>query len=223
MLKIINTADGSNSLYNDIINESYHSVNGAIQESQHVFINAGLSQFSKKEISIFEVGFGTGLNALLSYIFAENNSKKIIYNSIELFPLKRELYAQLNYANILGQNYSHIYLKINESQWNTNINISDYFSLNKIHDDIRTVELSGKYDLVYFDAFSPQVEPELWTYEIFEKLYSSMNMNSIFVTYCAKGDVRRNLQKAGFNVERIPGPAGKREMLRALKATSFKL
>ena len=217
MIKIITTSDGSHSLFNEKNNESYHSVNGSIQESLHVFINAGLSQVRKKEISIFEVGFGTGLNALLSYIFSENNSIKICYDAIELFPIKRELFSQLNFTECLGHNYDSIYLKMHESAWNSNIEISENFSLKKILGDLRTFKLSGKYDLVFFDAFSPQVEPELWTYEIFEKIYSGMNMNGIFVTYCAKGKVRRNLQKVGFKAERIPGPAGKREMLRAIK------
>lgn len=217
MFKIITTLDGSNSIFNENKNESYHSVNGAIQESQHVFINAGLSNINKNEISVFEVGFGTGLNALLTFIYADNNSLNISYETIELYPLEERFYTQLNYSDYLGHNYQSIFLKLNDCEWNTIVNLTENFSIKKIHNDIRTLQLSKNYDLIYFDAFSPEVEPELWTSKIFEEIYSNMNYNGILVTYCSKGVVRRLLQHVGFIVERIPGPIGKREMIRAIK------
>lgn len=218
MLKIITTSDGSNSIYNENNKESYHSVNGAIQESQHVFINSGLRQIKLNEISIFEVGFGTGLNALLSYIYAENNSIKILYDTIELFPLENIIYNQLNYSDCLGQNYKQIFLKLHHADWNIVTDISEHFEFNKIHADLRDYNFAKKYNLIYFDAFSPQVEPELWSNEIFSKIYSNMHNDGILVTYCAKGEVRRCLKNIGFSVERITGATGKREMLRAIKA-----
>ncbi|OFX58182.1 MAG: hypothetical protein A2046_12550 [Bacteroidetes bacterium GWA2_30_7] len=217
MLKIISTSDGSNSIFNENIGESYHSVNGAIQESQHVFIDAGLSQLSLNKISIFEVGFGTGLNALLSLIYSENNSIKINYDAIEIKPLEKKLYEKLNYNEFLGNKFQSQFLKIHEIEWNKTFQISKNFVIQKINDDLKTYKFMKSYNLFYFDAFSPNVQSELWSKEIFYNIFSNMLSGGILVTYCAKGEVRRCLKDIGFYVERITGPVGKREMIRAIK------
>jgi tRNA U34 5-methylaminomethyl-2-thiouridine-forming methyltransferase MnmC len=220
-LKIVETEDGSHSLYSKELNESYHSKFGAINESKHVFINAGLNHLSNtlKEINLLEIGFGTGLNAFLTYLKCNKNKVKVNYYSIEPYPLSSEIYRQLNYSEILGKKGPrHLFISLHKFEWNRMVNLNEYFSLTKMKEKLEGTKLRlDFFHLVYFDAFSPDVHPELWTQGIFEKIYSSLKTDSIFVTYSAKGAVRRNLQEAGFEVERIPGPKGKREMLRAFK------
>ncbi len=213
MYKIITTKDGSDTLYNLELDEHYHSINGAIQESKHVFVNAGLKEIRKKEFSVLEVGFGTGLNALLSLKECGLLENKIQYTAVEFFPLTHEVIQKLNYDDIIGEADS--FHKMHSCAWNTWVEINDLFSLIKLKADLRTMRFQDKYDLVYFDAFSPQKQPALWIEEIFDKIVSACNEDAVFVTYSAKGSVRRALQKAGFYVERIPGPPGKREMIRA--------
>jgi tRNA U34 5-methylaminomethyl-2-thiouridine-forming methyltransferase MnmC len=198
------------------INEHYHSVNGAIQESLHVFINAGLRRLSKDKIRILEIGFGTGLNALLSLLEAERTGEILIeYHTVELHPLPIELTSALNYGERLCPEGKEWFEALHTAPWGECIHITPNFILHKIKGDCNRCELPDLIDLVYFDAFAPDKQPEMWNQEIFDALYKHMAEGGILTTYCAKGAVRRMMQKAGYSVERIPGPPGKREMLRA--------
>lgn len=215
---LIETEDGSATLHSEVMQESYHSMHGAIQESMHVFIQAGLLQIEKKNISIFEVGFGTGLNALLSWNEAKHHALNIHYVCVEAFPLTTEIYSKLNYNLPSGYLPPEAFKKLHESNWNERCTLDPpSFDFMKIQTDFTRFAIPESFDLIYFDAFSPDKQPEMWEELLFEKIYNCMNTNGILVTYCAKGVVRRALQKVGFQVERIPGPPGKREMLRATK------
>ncbi len=212
------TADGSFTLYSSAMEESYHSMNGAVQESKHVFIEAGLHQFSQKQLSIFEVGFGTGLNALLSWGEAQRRKLQIEYDAIEAYPVAAEVLHVLNYKKLEPELPPSAFLQIHLGEWNTPLNLEKgTFVLKKILGDFATYKFTKKYDLIYFDAFAPEKQPEMWDESLFRRLYSAMNQRGIIVTYCAKGEVRRRMERSGFNVTRIQGPAGKREMIRAFK------
>ncbi|GAB1416846.1 tRNA (5-methylaminomethyl-2-thiouridine)(34)-methyltransferase MnmD [Paludibacter sp.] len=218
--KIIITEDGSHSMLQQELNETFHSVHGAIQESNHTFIVSGLNNVVQNKsdvLNILEIGFGTGLNAFLSLLFATEKDLKIRYTAIELFPLSVESACLLNYPDILKPAKKDEFYKMHTSPWNNSIKVTPNFELLKINADFTKINLSGYYDLVYFDAFSPEKQPEMWTDDRFSMLYSQCNSGAILTTYCAKGSVRRALQAAGFYVERIPGAPGKREMLRARK------
>jgi tRNA U34 5-methylaminomethyl-2-thiouridine-forming methyltransferase MnmC len=224
---LITTADGSHSLYVKELDEHYHSIHGAIQESIHVFINTGLkfiAEKNKSEISILEIGFGTGLNALLTCLEAEKLNLKINYTSIEAFPLDNVLINELNYAELLSakeKEKSHLQTIFNElhsCEWEKEISISKNFTLHKIKNTLQEIKFEKSFDLIYFDAFGPRVQPEMWTEELFSKIYNVTKPNGCLVTYCAKGEVKRTLKKVGFTVETLPGPPRKREMVRADKA-----
>lgn len=208
------TADGSHTLFLPEMDEHYHSINGAVQESLHVFIGAGLHQVEKDTVRVFEVGFGTGLNAFLTLQETlAKESLKVDYYAVERFPLAMDIIKQLNY----GASHPELFEKLHEVDWGSLQPITTRFALFKLLGDSNTCLLPEGIDLVYFDAFAPDKQPEMWNQEIFDKLYSHMNPGGILTTYCAKGIVRRMMQKAGYTVERIPGPPGKREMLRARK------
>lgn len=209
------TDDGSSSIYLPEIDETYHSTHGAIQESEHIFIQYGLGQIQKDTIHILEIGFGTGLNAFLTLL---HTNKKIHYTSLELYPLKAEIYRKLNYPEKLKAGKEE-FLQLHEAPWNLTHAINENFLLNKVETNLLEYSYpeTEMYDLVYFDAFSPEKQPELWTESVFKEIYKHLNNNAALTTYCAKGQVRRNLQNAGFKVERLPGPPGKREVLRAVK------
>jgi len=213
------TTDGSFTLYSDEMQESYHSVNGAVQESNFIFIDRALANISNQKISVFEVGFGTGLNALLTYNFAVEKNKDVIYNSIEAYPVKPELYKNLEYCNYCNNLNNNDFLLLHTCQWNKPVTIKKgIFILNKINLDITSfVFPQEQFDIIYFDAFSPDKQPEMWTEHIFQNIFKSLKNGGILITYCAKGEVRRRMQRSGFTVERIPGPPGKREILRATK------
>lgn len=215
-LEIIKTNDNSDTILNRDFNEIFHSTNGALSESLHVFIKSGLEFISqnKKELTIFEVGFGTGLNAILTYNFAKENNLFIKYYSIEFYPLEENIWKKLNYTDFCDKD---IFYNLHEANWEQKCLLSDNFELYKINKDLLSFDTDKKFDLVYFDAFSPEKQPELWTKDIFDKIYSFMNNNSVLVTYCAKGQVRRDMQEVGFIVEKLKGPLGKREILRASK------
>jgi tRNA U34 5-methylaminomethyl-2-thiouridine-forming methyltransferase MnmC len=218
--EIFLTEDGSSSLFVNSINESYHSKYGAIEESFHVFINAGLKSIKVKDrINILEIGFGTGLNALLTFLESVNRKLHICYNSLEPFPLPYSIYSKLNFCEVLGEiNAQSIFLSLHETEWNGEIEINEFFTLKKLNQKLEEIKLTVDfYHLIYFDAFSPGVQNELWTKPIFEKINKTMKQKGVLVTYSAKGSVRRNLTEAGFSVERLPGPKGKREMIRAVK------
>lgn len=215
-LTIQNTTDGSQTLYSEQFNETYHSVNGAVTESMHVFIDAGFKAVVKNRLQVFEVGFGTGLNALLTLQEARKLNKDVRYHAIELFPVSNEVFEKLDYAVFTGED-KDLFYAMHNSTWNTEIQLSPIFLLTKVNDNLLNYKHSAMYDLVYFDAFSPAIQPELWGEEVFRRIYEHMNPDGILTTYCAKGIVRRTLQLLGFTTERLPGPPGKREMLRATK------
>lgn len=215
------TADGSHTLFIPEMDEHYHSVNGAIQESRHVFIEAGLQQTGGTEIRMLEIGFGTGLNALLTLLEAPGLGKTIHYVSVERYPLEKEIVRTLNYPQQLGPEAEPLFAALHEAPWNTPVRITPYFTLHKMEADSNDCQLPDAVDLIYFDAFAPDKQPEMWNQSIFDKLYGCTSTGGILTTYCAKGSVRRMMQAAGYTVERIPGPPGKREMLRARKENGF--
>lgn len=214
-LQHVLSKDGSSTLFAPDFDEHYHSIHGAIQESMHVFLDAGLNQLSKSEISILEMGFGTGLNALLTAIYG--SEKHISYTSLEAYPVPPEYVAQLNYAEEIGGEAPRLFSLIHQLPWESFGDVHKTFSLKKVHTFLEAFETDDTFDLVYYDAFAPSSQPDLWTVDIFRKLFSLMNPDAVLVTYCAKGDVRRAMIASGFQVEKIPGPPGKREMLRAWK------
>lgn len=220
-LKFIVTADGSNSLLNVQLNETYHSQHGAIQESNHVFIQSGfhhlLNKTGQKQLRIFEVGFGTGLNALLTLQqVITNPALQVFYTSIEAYPLERSIWEKLNYAEVLAlHNY---YQHIHACPWNQANEILPQFTLTKLHAFLDQVTLPPEqYDLVYFDAFAPNKQPEMWVPDILKKVADALTFDGVFVTYCAKGQLKRDLKSIGLQVETLPGPPGKKEMIRATK------
>ncbi len=215
-LTIQNTDDGSKTVYSEAYKETYHSVNGAITESMHVFINAGFRICKQNPLHILEIGFGTGLNVFLTLIEAQKQGIPVEYQSIELFPLESAIFEHLGYAKSLSFDES-LFKAIHDAPWDSEVEISPRFQLHKIKADLLKFNFTDNYDLIYFDAFSPVTQPELWSEEIFGKLFEHMNEGGILTTYCAKGIVRRTLEKIGFKTERLPGPPGKREMLRATK------
>lgn len=212
-LKKIITADNSPSFYVPELDEHYHSVNGAVQESMHVFINAGFKQIKKDAINILDVGFGTGLNALLTVTENEIQKKLVLYESIEKFPLDIKIINQLEFK---GFNNDY-FMQIHKAKWEEETKLNKSFILKKIKIDLIDYVPDRKFDLIYFDAFAPDKQSELWTENIFEKLYKSTNTDGIFVTYSAKGIVKQALRNVGYKVQRLDGPKGKRHMVRAVK------
>lgn len=220
--QIVKTEDGSHTLIIPELNEHYHSIHGAIQESMHVFIQAGFDQLSNaSKLSILEIGFGTGLNALLTYIQSKVSGQLIEYCTIEKYPLVKEEFMQLNYASILNDYPSDLLYRLHNAPWEKPTALDSKFTLLKLHQDLLHLQTDKTFDLVYFDAFGPDKQPDLWTEAIFKTISGLMNPGAILTTYSAKGQVRRNMKNAGFSVERIEGPPGKREMLRAKKTAGL--
>lgn len=217
--KIITTSDGSSSVYLPEWDENYHSKHGAIQEAYHVFIRHGLDLFpDDSKLRILEMGFGTGLNCMITYLEAKKRNLTVDYSGLEGFPLDPEMIWELNHLNQLkAENYRDDYEKLITSSWEIPFAVNDSFKL--IKKELMFEDFSGKSvsDLIYFDAFGARVQPELWTEVIFKKMYEALVENGVLVTYSAKGSVRRAMQAVGFEVERLPGPPGKREMLRGIK------
>jgi tRNA U34 5-methylaminomethyl-2-thiouridine-forming methyltransferase MnmC len=219
-VQIITTGDGSHSLLNTTLNETYHSVHGALRESLHVFIKHGLEYFvnnnQSKNISIFEVGFGTGLNALLTAQFAHDKNIHVDYTSIEAFPLHSDVISKLNYAQSPEQ--KELFEKIHGAEWEKSISISTGFSIHKVKTTLQLIDLSPfAFDVVFFDAFAPSKQPEMWEISVLQKIYNAVKSPGVFVTYCAKGQLKRDLKNLGFEVQTLGGPPGKKEMVRALK------
>lgn len=209
------TADGSHTLYLPAMDEHYHSVNGAIGESEHIFVNAGLRSLAQKEICILEIGFGTGLNAFLTLREAMTDPAwRIVYYAVELYPLPFELATRLNYAGLAWPEGESLFLDLHRAEWEKPTQITDRFVLHKIEGDANRVSLPDGIDLVYMDAFAPEKQPEMWNATLYRRLVEAMLPGSTLVTYCAKGDVRRGLRDAGLLMERLPGPPGKRHILR---------
>jgi tRNA U34 5-methylaminomethyl-2-thiouridine-forming methyltransferase MnmC len=220
IIKPITTNDGSHTLYVKELDEYYHSIHGAIQESLHVFIQSGLFFIQKKEITIFEMGFGTGLNAFLTYLEGKKNNLMIDYYSIEAFPLSLEDAAQLNYAEQLNAtDESAIFNTMHSIPWNVKTEIAKGFNMMKIQSSIEQFPTASLplCDLIYFDAFAPSAQPQLWEEPVLKKMHQLLKENGVLVTYCAKGVFKRTLKSIGFSVEALPGPIGKREITRARK------
>lgn len=218
MMELERTADGSYTLYVPELNEHYHSVKGALTESQHIFIEMGLKHSPAPEPRILEIGLGTGLNAFLTLLAAEEMQRKVHYTGIERYPLAEETLRQLDYPGIVGKKHEEDYYAIHQAPWEKETILSPWFTLHKIEGDFTRHTFQKGYDTIYFDAFAPEKQPEMWEQALFNTLYNVLNEGGILTTYCAKGVVRRMLQTAGFTVERLPGPpGGKREILRATK------
>ena len=242
MPKIQITEDGSHTLFSEMAGQTYHSSHGAVQESWHIFISQLIGQRSTVNeqqswingvLSVLEIGFGTGLNALLTAQWARENGVKVDYTTIELYPLVEEIYRELNYGQLLGD--EELFLRLHEVEWDAGfVEVTDNFAIRKCKSDIvewlrnaqcttnglepwRKMHNTQLFDVVYFDAFSPDAQPELWTEEVFRNVYALMKEGGVMTTYCAKGDVRRAMLAAGFKVEKLQGPPGKRHILRAVK------
>ncbi|GAA4316024.1 tRNA (5-methylaminomethyl-2-thiouridine)(34)-methyltransferase MnmD [Pontixanthobacter gangjinensis] len=223
--KIIKTGDGSVTIHLPEWDEQYHSKHGAVQEARHVFLKMGLHHFlennDKEVLSILEIGFGTGLNAFLTFLEAEKLQKNIYYTGVEAYPVALEEVALLNYPEACdAEEKADFFRKLHSTEWEKSSKISSYFSLEKQEKKFSEIEDEALYDLIYFDAFGARVQPDLWTEEIFSIMYRTLKENGVLVTYAAKGSVRRAMIATGFQVEKLPGPPGKREMLRAVKSSN---
>lgn len=220
--KIIKTDDGSVTIHLPEWNEQYHSKHGAVQEARHVFLKMGLHHFLEiyniNELAILEIGFGTGLNAFLTALEAEKLNLKIDYTGVEAYPVPAEEIKFLNYPEASqAEEKADLFIKLHKTEWENSISISENFSLTKMKKKFNEIDNDDLYNLIYFDAFGARVQPELWTEEIFNIMYKALKQNGVLVTYAAKGSVRRAMIASGFEVQKLPGPPGKREMLRAVK------
>jgi tRNA U34 5-methylaminomethyl-2-thiouridine-forming methyltransferase MnmC len=216
--EVIQTRDGSTTIHIEGWDECYHSKFGAIQEAKHVFIKNGLSLFENVEISILEIGFGTGLNAFITFLEAKKSNLRIDYVGVEAYPILADELAAMNYVEELNaDNDKIVFEKMHESRWEERIPLRDDFSLTKRRQFFENISDLDKFDLIYFDAFGYNVQPELWSTAIFEKMFKALKPKGILVTYAARGVVKRSMIEVGFRVEKLAGPPGKREMFRAVK------
>ena len=216
--EIIKTLDGSTTIRLPEWDECYHSKHGAIQEAKHVFIKNGLSLFQDNSISILEIGFGTGLNAFITFLERNQKKQKINYAGVEAYPVDANEVLAMNYIKELkADNFTNIFQKMHECDWNRKIKITADFELIKRKQFFSEIDDQETFDLIYFDAFGYRVQPELWSTEIFQKMYNALKPNGILVTYAARGVVKRSMISVGFTVEKLAGPPGKREMFRAIK------
>lgn len=217
MHKLVVTSDGSHTIYVPELDEHYHSIHGAIQESGHIFIENGFKSVAASLSDILEVGFGTGLNALLTLLACNGTGSMVNYTAIEKYPLKEETTENLNYGTLISEDASRFLREIHSCRWNEFVQLTDNFRLMKIEGDLTTMEVNGHYNMVYFDAFGPDKQPEMWSGNVFSKISRVTREGGVFVTYSAKGQVKRNLRENGFEVKLLPGPPGKRQMIRAVK------
>ncbi|MFT4032252.1 MAG: tRNA (5-methylaminomethyl-2-thiouridine)(34)-methyltransferase MnmD [Siphonobacter sp.] len=220
--ELVLTQDGSHTLYSARFNQWYHSIHGALEESKRIFLELGLEYAlsiwpDKKKIRILEMGFGTGFNALLTFLATQNLPITVHYTSLEAYPIPQEEYQKLNYDEVM---HTSILQRLHEAEWNTDVTLTETFILHKIHTPVEAYLdrffQAEPFDVVYYDAFAPGSQPELWTSDIFQGIAKRLHVNSILTTYSAKGEVRRALQAAGFRVEKHPGPGRKREVVRAI-------
>jgi len=216
--KLVITNDGSHSIFNPEINECYHSKHGAIVEAEHVFIRNGFSVVNKQNINILEIGFGTGLNALLTSQKAVKKKVTVNYQTMELYPVSEDNYSKLNFTDLIGIEQDEL-LKLHTTKWEKKCKINEFFSLTKFNTDLENYTSDTKFDIIYFDAFSPEKQPELWTNTIFMKMHNYLKEGGFLVTYCAKGIVKRTMKSVGFEIIVLDGPPGKRQMTRANKLT----
>lgn len=217
IVQVIKTKDGSNTLLHHQYNEIYHSRNGAYSEAMHVFVNAGLTHQlqSFNTVNILEIGFGSGLNCILSLA---HNTKKIHYTGVDVLPIEWNTIAELGYPTLEKiEAVEADYKRIINADWNSKFIVNDDFTLTKLSNCLLSMELPQQYNLVYFDAFAPNVQPNMWKIDVFDKIYQSLETGAVLVTYCAKGQVKRDLMEVGFTIEKLEGPPGKREMIRATK------
>lgn len=219
--EFIPTEDGSTTLYVPELNEHYHSVHGAIQEAVHIFIRAGVDYYREKHdgqpLHILEAGFGTGLNAYLTLVHANETQIPVCYHSIEKYPLQTEEIARLNYPGQIGFAAKELFNELHDCSWEEEHQLTPLFRFCKHRNDFRDIHFPPQFDIIYFDAFNPDVQPHLWTTEVFERFCQALKPEGILVTYCVKGIVKQALRSAGFTIKRLPGPPGKREMLRGRK------
>lgn len=216
--KIITTADNSTTIYLPEWDEHYHSKHGAVQEAKHVFIKSGLHVLNAQNLSVLEIGFGTGLNAFITFLEAKKQHVNIEYTGVEAYPISSEEVAKLNYITALkATKYSDIFNKMHSVSWEKRHLLAQNFHLTKRQQNFEEINDADLFHLIYFDAFGARVQPELWTETMFTKMYKALKNKGVLVTYSAKGSVRRAMLSVGFHVEKLPGPPGKREMLRATK------
>jgi tRNA U34 5-methylaminomethyl-2-thiouridine-forming methyltransferase MnmC len=215
--KVIITSDGSTSIHLEEWNESYHSKHGAIQEAYHVFIKNGLSLFKGKSVSVLEVGFGTGLNALITLKEAQTYTQSIDYVGVEAYPLSNEVARQMNYVHKLDCDLAAEFALFHSTEWEKKHSITDTFSLTKVNKKFQEIDFRDEFDLIYFDAFGFRVQPELWSIAIFRLMYQALKNDGVLVTYACRTSIKNAMIEAGFSIEKLPGAPGKREMLRAVK------
>ncbi len=214
------TSDGSTTIHLPDWDENYHSKHGAIQEAKHVFIKNGLALFENQPtVDILEIGFGTGLNAFISYLESKKPQQAINYVGVEAYPVSAEEVSAMNYAKELNamDDFS-VFQMMHSCAWEENKKLSDFFNLTKRKQFFETIDDQSAFDLIYFDAFGYRVQPELWSVAVFSNMFAALKQNGILVTYAARGVVKRNMIEAGFTVEKLEGPPGKREMFRARKS-----
>ena len=216
--EIIVTSDGSTSIHLPDWEESYHSKHGAIQEAKHVFIKNGLSFFKGQSVSILEIGFGTGLNAFITFLESQLLNQMVDYVGVEGFPISSQEVLQMNYVNQLNAtDFKAVFELFHLCKWEKNVTISNHFRLTKRNQLFNEIDDINQFDLIYFDAFGYRVQPELWSLEIFTKMYTSLKSGGILVTYACRSPIKRAMIQAGFEIEKLDGPPGKREMLRGRK------
>lgn len=215
-MKIVKTGDHSPTIYSSQFDQTYHSLHGALSESEHVFMENGVKTISGRDrISVFEMGYGTGINAMLTYLYAKEQGINLRYESIEKYPLTREIYDRLKIESTESSEILNILNNFSWNEWHS----LDNFQFIKWNRDILELDTKQRFDIIFYDAFSPGAQPELWTELMFKKMYDILNPGGILTTYCAKGEVKRNLKASGFEVQARPGPKGKREMTYAVKGT----
>ena len=226
MHEFVTTEDGSLTLRVPELDEHYHSVHGAIQEARHIFLRAGIDHYRDRlqqnhaeplPLHILEAGFGTGLNAYLTLLHAEEIQVPVCYHSLEKYPLPPEETARLNYPALLGRPQDPLFRALHDAPWEETVAVTPRFLLHKHFCDFREIDFPPRFDIIFFDAFNPEAQPHLWTPEVFARFHHALHPGGILVTYCVKGIVKRALRSVGFTLERLPGPPGKREMLRATK------
>ena len=216
-ISVKQTKDGSTTLFLPSIKETYHSSHGAIQEANHVFIKNGLCEIYNSEVSVLEVGFGTGLNALLSSCYARENNTTIRYTGLETVPLPHDVISELNYLEREPALSQEDFKLLHESSWEEENAIHPYFYLTKVNRKVQEYSSSQRFDVIFYDAFGPRAQKEMWNKDIFENLYSQLKEGGRLVTYCAMGQFKRDLKAVGFEVRNVPGPPGKREMTIGVK------
>lgn len=216
--EIIQTLDGSTTIHLKEWNECYHSKHGAIQEAKHVFIKNGLALFPNQKVSILEIGFGTGLNAFITYLESNELRQSIDYVGVEAYPVSADEVLSMNYIEELKAiEFDSVFEKMHKCEWEEKVIFSERFTLTKRKQFFEEIVDLEKFDLIYFDAFGYRVQPELWSTAIFERMYKALKTNGFLVTYAARGVVKRSMIEVGFTVEKLAGPPGKREMFRARK------